>query len=229
MSKTTPAVLEAIRLSKVYGGGVPVSALVDADLVVDAGEMVALQGPSGSGKSTFLGLLGLLDAPTSGTVRVKQKDASGLSDAGRSRLRSTTFGFVFQQFNLIGHLTAEENVETALLYRGLPPGVRLARAREVLDRLGLITRATHRPGELSGGEQQRVALARAVVADPEVILADEPTGNLDSVATAEILRLLEESCRRGVAVVVATHDPDVATRADRRLWMRDGHLETART
>ncbi len=227
MREPTSAVLEAIQLSKVYGGGVPVTALADADLVVHGGEIVALQGPSGSGKSTFLGLLGLLDLPSSGVVRVKGNDVSGFDDAARSRLRASTFGFVFQQFNLIAHLTAEENVETALLYRGLRPDARSAKARDVLDRVGLSRRAAHRPAELSGGEQQRVALARAVAADPEVILADEPTGNLDSVATAEVLRLLEEFCRRGVAVVVATHDPDVAARADRGLYMRDGRLEPA--
>jgi putative ABC transport system ATP-binding protein len=218
--------VEARGLSKVYGDGVPVIALVDAELAVDAGEMVALQGPSGSGKSTLLGLLGLLDVPTSGVVRVKDRDASALGDAGRSRLRSSTFGFVFQQFNLIGHLTAEENVATSLLYRGLPPARRGSMARDVLERVGLGHRVAHRPSELSGGEQQRVAVARAVVAGPEVLLADEPTGNLDSVAAGGLLDLLGSLVELGVAVVVATHDPEVARRAHRRVWMRDGRLQS---
>jgi putative ABC transport system ATP-binding protein len=227
MSVMSELVLEAIGVSKVYPGGVPVTALTDADLAVRPGEIVAVQGPSGSGKSTLLGLLGLLDVPTAGVVRVKDRDASGLGDAARSRLRASTFGFVFQQFNLIPHLTAEENVAAALLYRGLPLRERAVMAREVLGRVGLGHRAGHRPGELSGGEQQRVALARAVVAGPEVILADEPTGNLDSEATAAVLELLAGFVARGVAVVVATHDPEVASRAHRRLRMRDGLVSPA--
>lgn len=229
MCSSRQTVLEAIQLSKVYGTVVPVTALTETDLEVHAGEMVALEGPSGSGKSTLLGLLGLLDLPTHGSVRVRQMDVSVLTDANRSRMRASTFGFVFQQFNLIPHLTAEENVATALLYRGLSPDVRSTKARDVLGRVGLGYRVAHRPGELSGGEQQRVALARAVVSDPEVVLADEPTGNLDSDATAGVLALLEEFVAEGVAVVVATHDPDVAERADRRLWMRDGRLHPAPT
>jgi putative ABC transport system ATP-binding protein len=201
-----------------------VTALVDADLAVDAGQMVALQGPSGSGKSTILGLLGLLDVPTSGTVRIKEKDASQLGDRARSRLRASVFGFVFQQFNLIPHLNAVENVATALLYRRLSANTRRQRAAEVLDQVGLGHRFTHRPGELSGGEQQRVALARAVVARPDVVLADEPTGNLDSDSANGLLRLLSAFVADGVAVVVATHDPEVASRADRRYRMRDGRL-----
>ena len=219
--------VEAIGVTKIYGGGVPVTALMDADLIVHRGEMVALQGPSGSGKSTLLGLVGLLDVPTSGIVRVKEEDAGRLGDAARSRLRASTFGYVFQQFNLIPHLTAAENVAAALLYRGIDPSVRTARAGEVLERVGLGQRSGHRPGELSGGEQQRVALARAVVGGPEVILADEPTGNLDSEATTAVLDLLGRFVAAGVAAVVATHDPEVASRADRRLRMRDGRLSRA--
>jgi putative ABC transport system ATP-binding protein len=202
----------------------PVTALVDADLAVDAGQMVALQGPSGSGKSTLLGLLGLLDVPTSGTVRLKEKDTSQLGERARSRLRASAFGFVFQQFNLIPHLNAVENVATALLYRSLSANTRRQRAVEVLDQVGLGHRFTHRPGELSGGEQQRVALARAVVARPDVVLADEPTGNLDSDSANGVLQLLRAFVADGVAVVVATHDPEVASRADRRYRMRDGRL-----
>lgn len=217
-------VLAAEGVGKVYPGGLPVTALVDADLAVDAGQMVALQGPSGSGKSTLLGLLGLLDVPTSGTVRLKEKDTSQLGERARSRLRASAFGFVFQQFNLIPHLNAVENVATALLYRSLSANTRRQRAVEVLDQVGLGHRFTHRPGELSGGEQQRVALARAVVARPDVVLADEPTGNLDSDSANGVLQLLRAFVADGVAVVVATHDPEVASRADRRYRMRDGRL-----
>lgn len=223
-SSTSEPVVEAVGLSKVYRVGVPVTALTDAHVSVRQGEIVVVEGPSGSGKSTLLGLLGLLDSPTSGVVRIKGEDVSHLRDAARSRLRASTFGFVFQQFNLIPHLTAVENVAAALLYRQMPSKIRAARARDVLERVGLGDRSEHRPGELSGGEQQRVALARAVVANPQVILADEPTGNLDSDATAAVLELLMGFVAQRVAAVVATHDPDVASKADRRLRMRDGRL-----
>jgi putative ABC transport system ATP-binding protein len=221
---TLSPVVEARGVSKVYSGEVPVIALVEADLAVRGGEMIALQGPSGSGKSTLLGLLGLLDVPTSGSVRVNDTETSGLGERGRSRLRASSFGFVFQQFNLIPHLTATENVATALLYRGLPSSDRRRRAAEILGQVGLGHRLGHKPGELSGGEQQRVALARAVVAGPRVILADEPTGNLDSGSAEGVLELLGSFVEDGVAVVVATHDPEVAARARRRYRMRDGKL-----
>ncbi|HVM36005.1 MAG TPA: ABC transporter ATP-binding protein [Actinomycetota bacterium] len=216
--------MEAIGVCKVYQVGVPVTALTDAHVSVRPGEMVAVQGPSGSGKSTLLGLLGLLDTPTAGVVRIKGDDISGLRDAARSRLRASTFGFVFQQFNLIPHLTAVENVAAALLYRQVSSKIRAARARDVLERVGLGDRSEHKPGEMSGGEQQRVALARAVVANPQVILADEPTGNLDTDATAAVLELLMGFVAQRVAVLVATHDPEVASRADRSLRMRDGRI-----
>jgi putative ABC transport system ATP-binding protein len=217
-----------VELSKVYLGGVPVAALVEANVEIFRGETVALQGPSGSGKSTLLGLLGLLDIPTKGFVRVSGENATGLGDAARSRLRAVRFGFIFQQFNLIPYLTAKENVAVSLLYRNLSPKTRGTMAEEILEQVGLRDRLNHKPGQLSGGEQQRVAVARAVVAGPEVILADEPTGNLDSDATAAILDLLVGFVERGVALVVATHDPEVAARSDRSLRMRDGQLEAIR-
>jgi putative ABC transport system ATP-binding protein len=217
-------VVEARGVSKVYSRKVPVTALVGADLRIDRGEMIALQGPSGSGKSTLLGLLGLLDVPTSGSISVNNIETRALGERGRSRLRASSFGFVFQQFNLIPHLTATENVATALLYRGLSSTNRKRKAAEVLGQVGLSHRLGHKPGELSGGEQQRVALARAVVAGPDVILADEPTGNLDSGSAEGVLELLGSFVEDGVAVVVATHDPDVAARARWRYRMRDGQL-----
>lgn len=220
-------VFELHGVSKVYPGSVPVTAVADVDLAVSAGEMVALTGPSGSGKSTLLGLLGLLDVPTGGTIRVAGSDASRLSDAARTRLRGARIGFVFQQFNLIPYLTALDNVAAALLYRGLSRRERRERAVAALERIGLGHRLAHRPPELSGGEQQRVAIARAVVTGPAAILADEPSGNLDSESTKAVLDLLQRAVAEGMALVVASHDPDVAARASRRIGMHDGRVREA--
>jgi putative ABC transport system ATP-binding protein len=181
-------------------------------------------GRSGSGKSTLLGLLGCLDRPTSGTLRVNGVDLARLGDRERSRLRGDLIGFVFQQFHLVPHLSAAGNVETALLYRGLDRATRRRLALAALGRVGLTERADHRPTQLSGGEQQRVALARALVTNPRVILADEPTGNLDTENAAQVLDLLEHSVSGDAAVIVVTHDASVAARAARRIEMLDGRI-----
>ena len=216
--------LELDHVSRVYGEGVAVYALRDVSLTVHAGEFVSIVGPSGSGKSTMLGLLGLLDLPTAGAVRVGGQDTSRLDDRTRSRLRGDTIGFIFQQFHLVQHLTALGNVETALLYRGMKARERRYRALEALERLGLGGRAHHRPTQLSGGEQQRVALARAIVTEPIMLLADEPTGALDSANAEQVLELFEGLRSPERAVVVVTHDQGVAHTAARMLSMRDGRV-----
>jgi putative ABC transport system ATP-binding protein len=216
--------LELDGVSRVYGEGVPVYALREVSLQIMPGEFLSIVGPSGSGKSTMLGLLGVLDLPTSGTIRVAGRDVAALDDPSRSKLRGDSIGFVFQQFHLVPHLTALGNVETALLYRGIKPKERRERAFEALSQLGLAARAEHRPVQLSGGEQQRVALARAIVTNPLMILADEPTGALDSANAAHVLEVFAglESPER--AVVMVTHDLTVANRARRKISMRDGQI-----
>ncbi len=222
----TPAepLLELEAVSRVYGEEVLVFALRDVSLQILPGDFMSIVGPSGSGKSTMLGLLGCLDLPTDGTVRIGGEDVSSLDDATRSRLRGDSIGFVFQQFHLIPHLSALGNVETALLYRHIRPAERRARAYAALDELGLGARAHHRPVQMSGGEQQRVALARAIVTEPLMILADEPTGALDSENSAHVLEIFDglESPER--AVVMVTHDPAVADTARRKVSMRDGRI-----
>ncbi len=216
--------LELERVSRVYGEEIEVYALREVSLQIFPGDFMSIVGPSGSGKSTMLGLLGVLDLPTSGAIRIAGQDVSRLDDATRSRLRGDSIGFVFQQFHLIPHLTALGNVETALLYRDLRPRERRDRAFAALEQLGLGPRAGHRPVQMSGGEQQRVALARAIVTDPLMILADEPTGALDSVNAAHVLEIFKglESPER--AVVMVTHDPTVASTARRKVSMRDGQI-----
>jgi len=216
--------LELENVSRVYGEEVEVYALRDVSLQIYPGDFMSIVGPSGSGKSTMLGLLGVLDLPTRGAIRIAGQDVSALDDASRSRLRGNSIGFVFQQFHLIPHLTALGNVETALLSRDLRPRERRERAFAALDQLGLAPRADHRPVQMSGGEQQRVALARAIVTDPLMILADEPTGALDSANAAHVLEIFKglESPER--AVVMVTHDPTVANTARRKVSMRDGQI-----
>ena len=218
------ALLELDNVSRVYGEEIEVYALREVSLQIFPGDFMSIVGPSGSGKSTMLGLLGVLDLPTSGTIRIAGHDVSALDDATRSRLRGDSIGFVFQQFHLIPHLTALGNVETALLYRDLRPRERRERAYAALAELGLGSRADHRPVQMSGGEQQRVALARAIVTDPLMILADEPTGALDSANAAHVLEIFRglESPER--AVVMVTHDTTVASTARRKVSMRDGRL-----
>jgi len=211
-------------VSRVYGDDIKVAALDHVSLKVFPGEFMSIVGPSGSGKSTMLGLLGVLDLPTSGTVRIRGQDVSLLDDASRSKLRGQSIGFIFQQFHLVQHLSALGNVETALLYRDIKPKERRERARLALEQLGLGPRADHKPTQLSGGEQQRVALARAMVTNPLMILADEPTGALDSTNAAHVLELFKSLQSPERAVVVVTHDPTVADTAERKITMRDGHI-----
>jgi putative ABC transport system ATP-binding protein len=203
-----------------------VRAVDDVDLVIGEGEFVAVEGPSGSGKSTLLQLLGALDRPTDGSVRFGGSALEAMSDQELTELRRDDIGFVFQQFNLIPTLTAVENVEAALASTGLDQKRRRSRADEVLAQVGLAERRDHLPSRLSGGEQQRVAIARALANGPRVILADEPTGNLDSRTAADVVGLLAELCDdEGVTIVLVTHDENIARRARRRVAMADGHVE----
>lgn len=219
-----PAAVEVRDVWKRYGDAAPVTALADVSLAVDEGEFLAVTGRSGSGKSTLLGVMGLLDRPSSGEVLVDGSSVDRLPDAKRSRIRARKIGFVFQQFHLIGHLDALGNVETALLYRGIDRRQMTEMAADALQRVGLGHRVRHRPGQLSGGEQQRVAIARALVGNPSVLLADEPTGNLDTDNAGLVLRYLEEAARGMVGVVIATHDPEISARAGRVVTVRDGRI-----
>jgi putative ABC transport system ATP-binding protein len=222
----TPAV-EARDVARSYRlDGVSVEALRGVTLSIDPGDYVAIVGPSGSGKSTLMHLLGCLDRPTSGSLLLGGRDVAELSDSELADLRNRTIGFVFQSFQLLGRTSALENVGLPLVYRGLRRAERRARASAALESVGLGHRLGHRPGQLSGGEQQRVAIARALVGEPTVLLADEPTGNLDSRSGADVLALLGRlNAERGVAVVVVTHDLEVAAHARRRIDVRDGLIE----
>ena len=220
----TETVLALEGVSRVYGEEVQVRALDDVTLDIRAGEFLSIVGPSGSGKSTLLGLLGILDLPTSGIVRVRGTDATQLSDAERSRLRGEAIGFVFQQFHLIPHLTATGNVEAALLYRGLSARERRGRALSALEQVGLGARHDHRPVQMSGGEQQRVAIARAIATEPSVILADEPTGALDSHNAENVLQVFGDLQSPERAVCIVTHDLHVAHAARRKISMLDGRI-----
>ena len=216
--------LELRDVRKTYPGSPPVQALAAVTLTLRAGERIAVIGPSGSGKTTLLHVAGTLERPTGGSVRIGGEEVSGLSDAELSRVRARRLGFVFQQFYLLDHLDAVQNVALSLLYRGVRVGERRAAAIEALDRVGLGHRLRHRPAQLSGGERQRVAIARAVAGRPDVVFADEPTGNLDSAAGAEIIALLAGLADDGTAIVVVTHDRVVAAAMDRHVVMRDGHV-----
>jgi len=218
-------VISLVGAARIYDlGHVQVAALVDATFAVEPGEFVAILGPSGSGKSTLLNIIGCLDRPTAGQYLLAGTSVADLDDDDLARLRSRTIGFVFQNYNLLPRTSALENVATPLLYQGVGRRERHARAAAALERLGLGDRLTHEPSELSGGQQQRVALARALVTDPAVILADEPTGNLDSASGAEVIALLRELHRAGRTLVLVTHDPDVAAHADRLVHVRDGRV-----
>ena len=201
-----------------------VHALDHVDIDIDAGEYISIMGPSGSGKSTLLNILGLLDQPTSGSYYLADKDVSNLNDAELAAVRQQKIGFIFQSFHLISRMTASENVELPMLLAGEDLRVRRDRAAAVLGAVGLTQRRGHRPDQLSGGERQRVAIARAIVMQPSVLLADEPTGNLDSKSGAEIIRIIERLNTEGIALLVVTHDADIGQRAKRRITMRDGKI-----
>lgn len=219
------AVIELDGVKKFYPlGREGVWALRGVSFTLESGELVAIIGPSGSGKSTLLHILGCLDTPTEGSYRLAGHETTHLSDAGLARLRNREIGFVFQTFHLLPRYTALENVALPLVYAGVPRRERLERARALLEAVGLGDRLHHRPNELSGGQRQRVAIARALVTRPSLLLADEPTGNLDSTTSGEIMRLFLDLHRAGHTVVIVTHEPDIAAYAERILVLRDGCL-----
>ena len=205
-----------------------IQALRGVSLEIRRNEYVAIMGPSGSGKSTMMNVLGCLDTPTSGEYRLNGQEVSRLSDDALARVRNREIGFVFQTFNLLPRATALHNVELPLVYAGAGAGERRARAAATLDRVGLADRMDHRPNELSGGQRQRVAIARALVNEPSILLADEPTGNLDSVTSEEIMRVFGDLHAAGQTVIMVTHEPDIAAHADRVVVLRDGRVESDR-
>ncbi|MCA2212090.1 ABC transporter ATP-binding protein [Jidongwangia harbinensis] len=224
---TAPPAIVATDVRRVYElDGVSVAALRGVSLTVQPGDYLAIVGTSGSGKSTLMHLLGGLDRPTGGTLLIGGRDVATLTPAEMSRLRNETIGFVFQSFHLLSRTTARDNVALPLVYRGVGRRERRARATAMLERVGLGHRVDHRPNQMSGGEQQRVAIARALVTGPSVLLADEPTGNLDTTTGQSVLALLESLNADGVAVVLVTHDREVADRARRQIVMRDGVIVT---
>jgi putative ABC transport system ATP-binding protein len=220
-----PPIIELRGISKIYGAGqAAVAALRGIDLTIERGDFVAIMGPSGSGKSTCMNILGCLDSPTAGSYRFDGVEVGRLSRDQRAKLRRNYLGFVFQGFNLLGRSTALENVELPLVYRGLSANERRERASAALAQVGLGDRVTHRPSELSGGQQQRVAIARAIVTHPEVLLADEPTGNLDQEKGREILELLAGLNREGLTIVIVTHDAQLSRWTKRSVHFLDGRI-----
>ena len=216
--------LDNIQREFVVGDQV-VHALQDVNLTVAQGEYLSIMGPSGSGKSTLLNVIGLLDRPNAGTYKLDNQEITSFSDDQLAEIRQTKIGFIFQFFQLLPRLTAQENVELPMLLGGISPADRNQRARETLEALDILDRATHRPDQLSGGQQQRVAIARATVMKPKVILADEPTGNLDRHSSSEVVSILENLSQQGMSLIVVTHDPDIGQRAKRKIRMVDGRIE----
>jgi putative ABC transport system ATP-binding protein len=225
MNSPPAALIELAGIERVFRlGDSEVHALHELDLRIDAGEYVAVMGPSGSGKSTLLNLLGLLDRPTAGTYHLEGRDITTLSPQEQAQVRSQRIGFVFQSFHLVPRLTAAENIALPMMLAGVPAAERAGRVAQALDNYGLTDRSHHRPDQLSGGQRQRVAIARATIMQPAMILADEPTGNLDRATGDEVIRLLEELNARGVTLIVVTHDAALGKRARRRLDMEDGMI-----
>jgi putative ABC transport system ATP-binding protein len=224
-AQSPPPVIELVDVEKVYKTGeLEVAALRSVSLRIDEGEFVAIVGPSGSGKSTLMHIIGCLDVPTGGIFRLGGHDVQSLDEDTLARVRNVFIGFVFQQFNLLAYLPAWRNVELPLVYGGVEPAERHERALAALERVGLADRADHRPGELSGGQQQRVAIARALVTEPAMILADEPTGNLDSQSTIEVMSLFDALHAEGATIVLITHERDIAARAEHVVELRDGDI-----
>jgi len=225
VGRVASPVIELDEVRKTYRtGAIEVEALRGVSLSIAQGEYVAVMGPSGSGKSTLMHILGCLDVPSSGQYLLAGEDVSAMDEIDLAEVRNRRIGFVFQQFNLLASMTAQRNVELPLSYAGVPRESRRQRARDALERVGLGDRVDHRPGELSGGQQQRVAVARALVSDPTLVLADEPTGNLDSAAAEDVLRLFGELHQQGCMVVLITHEAEVAARADPVIRIRDGAI-----
>jgi putative ABC transport system ATP-binding protein len=226
MDASAAPLIETVGLSRRYAlGDATVQALSDASITIGAGELVAIVGPSGSGKSTLMNILGCLDRPTSGVYRLAGREVGRLDADARAEIRNRRIGFVFQSFNLLPRTTALENVELPLYYGPLPLAEQQARARAALERAGIAHRAGHLPSQMSGGEQQRVAIARALVGEPDLLLADEPTGNLDSKTSTEIMTMLRTLNRTtGLTIVIVTHDPEVAAVTDRVIAFRDGRV-----
>ncbi len=219
------ALIRATGLTKTYGSnGVATHALRGVDLEIARGSFNCIVGPSGHGKSTLMHLLGALDRPTAGSIQVDGTDLTRLDGAGLAAFRGRKIGFVFQFFNLLRGLSASENIETAMMLSGLPPRRQAERAKELLALVGLSEKALSRPNQLSGGQQQRVAIARALANDPEILMMDEPTGNLDSVAEAEVLQILMNLHLQGKTVILVTHNPDIARRAERVIQVQDGQI-----
>jgi len=218
-----------IELSRIHRdflvGDQTVHALDDVTLTIESGEYVSIMGPSGSGKSTLLNLLGLLDRPSSGSYCLNREDVTSLSDIEQAQVRNREIGFVFQMFHLVPRLTAAENVELPLILAGMAPEQRAPKVAKVLEELGLTDRSHHKPDQLSGGQRQRVAIARATVTEPDVLLADEPTGNLDHKSGQDVIRILEGLNARGITLIMVTHDPEMGRRASRQLHMMDGRLD----
>ncbi len=219
------AMIQLEKLSRIYPvGDTEVHALENITLAISAGEYISLMGPSGSGKSTLLNMLGLLDRPTQGIYRLEGRDTQGLDELERARLRRERIGFVFQAFHLLPRLTAFENAALPMMLAGTPAGKRRALVTEALAAVGLSDRAHHLPNQLSGGQRQRVAIARAIVMRPALLLADEPTGNLDSRSGSEVIQLLETLNQSGITLIIVTHDPDIGSRAQRRIVLHDGRI-----